>query len=74
MVKKMILVLLLTMILAGCGQSAVRSEFWKHDSVYKNWDHMKFSWFGYDGQRSEVTEKATEQQWWGVEVPYVYGQ
>lgn len=74
MAKKMILVLMLAIMLAGCGQSAVRSEFWQHDSVYKNWDHMKFSWFGYNDQNPENLQKSIDQQWWGIDVPYVPGQ
>ena len=72
--KKLILVFLASAFILSCSQSAVRSEFWQHDSVYKNWDHMKFSWFGYKSPTAEDRQKAVEQQWWGIDVPYVPGQ
>lgn len=75
MAKKMMMVIILAILLTGCGQSAVRSEFWQHESVYKNWDHMKFSWFGYNNPPNpEDFQKSIDQQWWGIEVPYVPGQ
>ncbi len=72
--KKLIMGGLLAIFLMGCGQSALRSEFWQHDSVYKNWDHMKFSWFGYGTPTAEDQLNSVEQGWWGIDVPYVPGQ
>jgi hypothetical protein len=72
--KKMIGVTVLALFLMGCGQAATRSEFWQHKTVYKNWDHMKFSWFGYTSPTAEDRQKAVEQGWWGIDVPYVPGQ
>ena len=72
--KKLGIIMFLALFLAGCGQSAVRSEFYQHDSIYKNWDHAKFSWFGYRNPTAEDLQKSADQQWWGIEVPYVPGQ
>jgi len=72
--KKLLVLSLMALFLAGCGQSLVRSEFYQHDSLYKNWDHMKFSWYGHNSPQPEDLKNAAEQQWWGVEVPYVPGQ
>ena len=72
--KKIIILLILGLFLMGCGQSAVRSEFWQHDTVYRNWDHMKYSWFGHRNPTPDDAVKAAEQGWWGIEVPYVPGQ
>lgn len=71
--KKMVVLIFLALFLASCGQSAVRSEFLQHDTMYRNWDHMKFSWFGYN-PTTEDLEKTADQKWWGIEVPYVPGQ
>jgi len=38
------------------------SEFWQHDSVYKNWDHMKFSLFDHKSPTPEVAKKSQEQE------------
>ena len=72
--KKLWLLAFLALFVVGCGQSAVRSEFWQHDSVYKNWDHMKYSWFGHRNPTPEDSAKSVEQGWWGIDVPYVPGQ
>ncbi|MFO7712817.1 hypothetical protein [Desulfosarcina sp.] len=71
--KKMVVLIFLALFLASCGQSAVRSEFLQHDTMYRNWDHMKFSWFG-NNPTAEDLEKTADQKWWGIEVPYVPGQ
>ena len=64
--KKLIVALLLGLLLAGCS-----SEFYKHDTVFKNWDHWKFSWWGYKTPTADVAQKSQEQGWWGREIPYI---
>lgn len=71
--KKGVVLLIMVLFLASCG-SFSKSEFLQHDKMYKNWDHMKFSWFGYNNPSAADAEKAKEQQWWGIDVPYVPGQ
>jgi hypothetical protein len=72
--KKLVVLGLLTLFIISCGQSATRSEYWQHDSMYKNNSHMWFSWFGHRNVNSEDVQKSQEQGWWGTEVPYVPGQ
>lgn len=72
--KKLLVVLFLSAFVLGCGASAQKSEFWQHDTMYKNWDHTRFSWFGYNNPTAEDRLNATEQGWWGIDVPYVPGQ
>lgn len=72
--KKLVVIALLAFFLAGCGQAGMQSEFWKHDSVYKNFDHLKFSWFGHNTPTAEDRQIGAEQSWWGLDVPYVPGQ
>ena len=69
--KKVLGLLTLIVFLFGCGAAATQSEFWKHDSMYKNWDHTKFSWAGYRSTMKEDQKKSVEQGWWGLEVPYI---
>lgn len=71
--KKSMLLLIMVLFLASCG-SVSKSEFLQHDTMYKNWDHMKFSMFGYRNPTSEDVDKAQAQDWWGIDVPYVPGQ
>ena len=67
--KKIILLILAVLFWAGCGTLAERSEFWKHDSIYKNWDHMKYSWSGYKDSTTETLKKSEGQEWWGIPKP-----
>jgi hypothetical protein len=39
--------------------------------MYKNWDHLKYSWTGYKNPTAETGEKSAGQGWWGIEVPYI---
>ena len=67
--KKLFLVILMVMSLVGCGTAAKESEFWQHDTMYKNWDHMKYSLFGYKNPTKETEKKSQEQDWWGIPKP-----
>jgi hypothetical protein len=66
--KKVMLVLLAACACAGCSTAAQESEVWKHDTMYKNYDHLKFSWGGHDSVSGEERKKSTDQNWWGKEV------
>jgi hypothetical protein len=72
--KKVIVLIMMAFFLASCSGSLVQSEFMDHDTMYRNWDHLKFSWFGYRNATVEDGQKSLDQQWWGFEVPYVPGQ
>lgn len=72
--KRLIMLGLLAVFIISCGQTAARTEFWQHDTVYKNNAHMAFSWFGYRDVSQEELQKSQEQNWWGLDVPYVPGQ
>ena len=71
--KKLGLLLLLGLFLAGCG-AASKSEFWQHSSMYKNWGHMKFSMTGYKNPTAETGNASQTQGWWGEEIPYIPAQ
>jgi hypothetical protein len=69
--KKWILLILMGLFLYGCGAGAKESGFWQHGTMYKNFDHLKFSWFGYKNPDAEKAKQSQEQDWWGIEVPYI---
>lgn len=71
--KKIILMAVVLGFLMGCGKAATQSEFYQHRTMYKSWDHMKFSLFGYRNVTPEEVQKAKEQGWWGEDVPHVPG-
>lgn len=68
--KKTVWLLLLVAFLMGCGTAAQRSEFYQHDTHYKNWDHMKFSWFTYQQPTKDDAKMSGQQGWWGEPVNY----
>ena len=72
--KKLGLLLLLGLFFAGCGTAARQSEFWEHSSMYKNWDHMKFSMTGYKNPTADTGNTSKSQGWWGEEIPYIPAQ
>jgi len=75
-VFRLTLVLLMIVCFAiGCSSQQVQeSEFWDHPSVYKNWDHLKFSTAGYKNPNPDVGQKSKEQGWWGIPIDVDSGQ
>ena len=69
--KRWLILFTMALFLSGCGAAARDSEFWQHDSMYKTWDHMKYSMSGYTKPNKETGKKSIEQGWWGIEIPYV---
>ena len=69
--KRLLVLVLLSAFLFGCGTAATQSEFWQHGTMYRNWDHMKYSWHGYVNPTNDTGQKSTDQEWWGIEVPYI---
>lgn len=61
--------LLLLVLALGLGGCASNSEFMQHDTMYKNWDHLKFSWFGSENPEPNDVANSQEQGWWGIPVP-----
>mgnify|MGYP000552832719 CR=1 FL=1 len=72
--KKAIVLVMFALFLTGCSGAAKQSEFWEHDTMYKNWDHTKFSWSGYKNLTEQDKQESNEQRWWGIEVPVVPGE
>ena len=62
--KKLLFLVVVVAFLAGCA-GAAESEFWKHGSMYSTYDHLKFSWSGYQDCGSEFTKATQAQSWWG---------
>jgi uncharacterized protein YceK len=67
--RKLLIVTALGLFLTGCGTLATESEFWQHDSVYKNWEHTWFSWTGYKTPTASDVASTRAQNWWGLSVP-----
>jgi hypothetical protein len=73
-VKRVLVLLVVIACAAGCGGPASQSGVWKHETLYKNTDHMVFSWGGSKNATSEDALKSTEEGWWGKEVPVAPGK
>ena len=72
--KKLFVLLILLVFLPGCGTAAKLSEFWEHDTMYRNFDHLEFSVHGYKNPTRETFKKSQEQEWWGIPIPYKEGE
>jgi hypothetical protein len=68
---KWLALVMVGLFLVGCSYTATESEFFQHKSLYKNWDHAKFSITGFRNPTPEDVNKSQEQGWWGVNVPEV---
>jgi len=66
--QRLFLLVLTAIFLSGCGSLAKESEFWQHSTMYRNWDHMKFSAVGYKNPTHETAKKSQVQDWWGIPV------
>ena len=66
--KKLFLLLIAGFFLSSCGTPAQRTAWWENDTMYKNTDHMLFSWFGFKKPTKETGKKSNDQKWWGEAV------
>jgi hypothetical protein len=71
--KRIVLAVLLFGFVMGCGQSAVQSEYYQHSTMYKSWDHLKFSWAGHKNPTEEDVKLSQQQDWWGMDIPHIPG-
>ena len=67
--KKRLILLICALFLIGCV-AAKDSEFNSHGTLYHNFDHFKFSCWGYKTPTAETYQKTVEQGWWGKPVMY----
>ena len=66
--KRLFVVMMAILFLAGCGAAARESGFYEHDTLYKSWTHLKFSNCGYKKVGQKDVEKTKAQNWWGITV------
>ena len=67
--KKILITLIISMLVAGCS-----AEWYEHDTIYKNNDHMFYSLGGYNNTTAEDLNNSESQGWWGEEIPYTPAQ
>ncbi len=65
---RLFLLLIAGCFISGCGTGAQLSEFYEHDTLYKNYDHMKYSWCGYKNPTDDSYQKSGNEKWWGIPV------
>jgi len=66
--KKLFAVILMLLFLSGCGAAARQSEYYEHNSMYRNGDHLLFSVYGYKNVDSKEVQQSKAQVWWGIPV------
>jgi hypothetical protein len=66
--KKAFTVMMMVLFLAGCGAAARESGFYEHNTMYRDWDHMKFSISGYKAPDPKAAQESKAKDWWGKTV------
>jgi hypothetical protein len=66
--KRFIAVMMTVLFLSGCGAAARESGFYEHSTMYRNWDHLKFSMCGYKKVDPQEVRQSKEQEWWGKTI------
>ncbi len=63
MIKKILFTVIIVIFLAGCGASSGKN------AMYKNWSHLKYSWWQYKAPvNDETVTRSQAEEWWGKEV------
>jgi hypothetical protein len=66
--KRAFVLLMVVVLFSGCGAAVRESGFYDHSTMYKNWDHMKFSIAGYKEVSPDEAKKSQVEEWWGIAV------
>lgn len=66
--KRFIAVMMTVLFLSGCGAAARESGFYEHSTMYRNYDHLKFSMCGYKKVDPQEVRQSKEQDWWGITI------
>ncbi|MBW2150928.1 MAG: hypothetical protein JRH18_04620 [Deltaproteobacteria bacterium] len=67
--RNLVLLLSCVVLLSSCTV-AKETQFAEHNTLFRNWDHLKFSLWGYKQPSEETYRKTIEQGWWGEPIPY----
>jgi len=76
-IATIVLALVLVVAVAGCGLKAGRDYKPQAEApqpLYKDLDHVGFSWFGYKKPTAQDAKVSSAENWWGTEVPYIPAQ
>ncbi len=66
--KRLFLVAIAALFLAGCGAAARESGYYQHNTHFKSWEHMKFSIWGYRNIDQKDCQESKEGNWWGLDA------
>jgi hypothetical protein len=66
--KRLFVVMITALFLSGCGAAARESGYFEHNTLYKSWEHLRFSMGGYKNVDQKEARQSKEQDWWGLNV------
>lgn len=66
--KRLLAVTLIVLFLFGCGAAARESGFYDHNTMYRDWDHAKFSMWGYKAVDKKEAQQSKVEDWWGKTI------
>jgi hypothetical protein len=67
-VKRLLVLSGLVLIFVGCGAAARESEFYEHNTMYRDWDHLTFSTYGYKKVDPKKVQESKDHEWWGITI------
>lgn len=67
--KRWFAVTLMVLFLFGCGAAARESGYYEHNTMYRDWEHWKFSMWGYKSVDQKEIQLSKEEDWWGKIFP-----
>ncbi|MBE0556202.1 MAG: hypothetical protein IH628_03130 [Proteobacteria bacterium] len=66
--KRAFAVMIMVLFLAGCGAAARESGYYEHDTMYRDFDHLAFSMWGYKSVEQKEIQASKDQNWWGKTI------
>ncbi len=57
-------------MLLGCTAAIKESELFDHDSVYQDFGHLWFSWYGHKSIDADDVKNSRADKWWGITKTY----
>lgn len=67
-ILKLAMVCALIFMMTGCGAAIKNAEWAQHDTLYRDSEHWKFSWYGWRSPTAEDVKNSDARQWWGKEI------
>ncbi len=62
--------MLVSFIIIGLAVGGCSKAWMSHDTIYKTYDHLAYSLWGYNDTSAEDLKQSNDEGWWGEPIPY----